>query len=194
MRVGESETEFSRAPTKSRKMWTKVEEDLLLQAVSIQSAPDEDSIQWSSVAKLVPGRAPKSCRDRYWNHVRSGVASRGQGWTLEDDKLLLEKVAELGPQLTVIARFFPSRRPSEVKNRYYNHLSRGSGFGSEEGDCPASDAEAPQIAAPDPRPRTGSKPEPTPELSTTIELDFGWSGEFDIFECDWNSPEFICGI
>jgi hypothetical protein len=120
------------ANRKTRRAWSKADDDLLLAAVAKFGSEDEESIKWGVIARDVPGRPARSCRERYWNHLRPGVAGRGI-WTAEDDRFLLQKVSEFGSKLTLISKFFPDRRPADVKNRFYYHLAGRSSAPATEG-------------------------------------------------------------
>ena len=62
------------------------------------------------------GRNARQCRER-WKHYLS--SNRGKSpWTEEEDKLLLEKMEELGPKWTKIATFFQDRTDIQIKTRW----------------------------------------------------------------------------
>ena len=43
---------------------------------------------WSAVAKFVPGRAGKQCRERWHNHLNPDI--KREKWTEEEDKVIIE--------------------------------------------------------------------------------------------------------
>ena len=45
-------------------------------------------------------------------------------WTEYEDKLLEQKVNELGRKWSVIAKFFPGRTDINIKNRYASHTTK----------------------------------------------------------------------
>lgn len=101
--------------------WTLEEDNLLLEAVDTSNK----NISWEKIAKLIPERTPRQCRDRYSNYLNPKIAS--QGWTLEEENLLRDLYVQLGGQWKSIAsRLGTNRSPNAVKNRY-NKLNKSSG-------------------------------------------------------------------
>jgi hypothetical protein len=95
----------------SRHKFTPDEDDVLRQLVAQHGTSD-----WTSLAQHVPSRTPRQCRDR-WKHYLSPEVVVGN-WTEDDDRLLLQKVDELGTHWAAIAQLFPGRTDIGVKNRY----------------------------------------------------------------------------
>jgi hypothetical protein len=78
---------------------------------------------WVEIAKLLPGRSPRQCRER-WKHYLSKDQS-SVPWTESEDALLFEKVSELGPKWTRIAALLGNRTDIEIKARWlhkFNHI------------------------------------------------------------------------
>lgn len=94
-----------------RKKFTDAEDALLRQIVKIFGPSN-----WRIISKLVPGRTPRQCRDRYTNYLAPGLVRID--WSDEEDKLLAEKYELHGPQWTLMKKFFPNRSPNDIKNRY----------------------------------------------------------------------------
>jgi hypothetical protein len=69
----------------------------------------------------MPGKNARQCRERWINYLKPDLNT--EGWTHEDDFLLVQKCAELGRKWVQIAAFFPNRTDSMVKNRF-NKLYR----------------------------------------------------------------------
>jgi hypothetical protein len=61
--------------------------------------PKRDSLPWSQVAALVPGRTDVQCRERYVNNLRyeRENLARRVPWTAEEDFKLLGVVEDIGP-------------------------------------------------------------------------------------------------
>ncbi|MDR1982253.1 MAG: hypothetical protein LBQ08_00425 [Holosporaceae bacterium] len=76
---------------------------------------------WEGVAKNMPGRSVRQVRER-WKHYLSGTNKNS--FSIEDDQILLEKVATLGPKWTKITAFFPGRTDLQIKSRYYQLLAQ----------------------------------------------------------------------
>jgi hypothetical protein len=87
------------------------EDSLLFEAVRIFGVNE-----WHQVARLVPGRSARQCRER-WNNYLNPNLYRGE-WTPVDDDLLMQRYAEHGPRWVRLARFFPGRSKNSVRNRF----------------------------------------------------------------------------
>jgi len=82
-------------------------------------------VSWSYVAKFIPGRTARQCRDRWKNYLSPELVSRE--WDQANDKLLMEKVHEYGTKWSMILDFFPGMSYSCLKNRYYS-ISKGGNY------------------------------------------------------------------
>jgi hypothetical protein len=72
---------------------------------------------WQEIAKNMPKRNMRQCRDRWVNYLSSEINT--SPWTAEEDQLLLSKVQELGAAWKYIATFFKVRTDINVKNRWH---------------------------------------------------------------------------
>lgn len=81
--------------------------------------------KWDIIAKYMPGRSSRQCRDRYRNYLVPGFFN-GQ-WTDEEDKLLFEKHNEMGHQWSKMSKFFPRRSANALKNRWNYFVCRFTG-------------------------------------------------------------------
>jgi hypothetical protein len=71
---------------------------------------------WPLIARSIRGRNSRQCRERWLNYLSPDV---GNGpWTSDEERLLLEKVAEYGQVWKRIATFFNSRTDINVKSRW----------------------------------------------------------------------------
>jgi hypothetical protein len=71
---------------------------------------------WAKVAKLIDGRNPRQCRDRWLNYLSPKV-SLGP-WTMDEEAMLTRKFIEFGPRWRVIATFFSTRSDVNIKNHW----------------------------------------------------------------------------
>jgi predicted unusual protein kinase regulating ubiquinone biosynthesis (AarF/ABC1/UbiB family) len=71
---------------------------------------------WYSVAKCMPNRNERQCKERYENYLSPKV--NHCSWSQEEDRLLFEKFKEIGPKWTKIAHWFQGRTDIMLKNRY----------------------------------------------------------------------------
>jgi hypothetical protein len=76
--------------------------------------------QWTQVARFVPSRTAKQCRER-WNNRLSPQLNREpfEEW---EDQILLSKQKQLGNRWSIIAQALPGRSAGAVKNRWYAGL------------------------------------------------------------------------
>ena len=88
------------------------EEDLLL----IDAVKILGTNAWHDIAKKVPGRNARQCRERWNNYLNPSLISTP--WSPEEDIFLLQKRQDLGLHWQNIATFFPTRSKNSIKNRY----------------------------------------------------------------------------
>jgi hypothetical protein len=69
---------------------------------------------WDKMAKRMPERTPRQVRERW----KSLSGTNREPLTLEEKKLLIEKVTELGPRWVKITAYFPGRNDIALKNGY----------------------------------------------------------------------------
>jgi hypothetical protein len=79
---------------------------------------------WDEVAKAMPGRNPRQCRER-WKHYLSSEKNNSQ-WTPDEDRLLFEKMEEHGPKWTTLLQFFPGRTDMQLKSRWMQKFAATS--------------------------------------------------------------------
>ena len=94
-------------------------EDTNLLALIKENGPKK----WKTIAKKMPGKTARQCRDRYMNYLRDGISNKP--WTEEEDLHLLQRVNEFGTHWSKISRFFVGRSANNLKNRWYTyHIKR----------------------------------------------------------------------
>jgi hypothetical protein len=71
---------------------------------------------WAVVARQVPGRNARQCRERWANYVNPTLEQTPL--SPSEELLLDKKFAELGPSWHVIASFFPTRSRNFIKNQW----------------------------------------------------------------------------
>jgi hypothetical protein len=98
-----------------RGTWTHQEDELLTQAVT-QLGPTK----WMHIAKFVPSRTSKQCRERWYNRLSPSL--RRDPFDPWEDQIIIAKQAQLGNRWALIAQSLPGRSPDAVKNRWYAGL------------------------------------------------------------------------
>jgi hypothetical protein len=79
---------------------------------------------WESVAKGMPGRNVRQCRER-WKHYVCSPDTKAP-WSNDEDKLLFEKMVEIGPKWTKLAAWFPGRTDIQIKSRWMQRFAKYS--------------------------------------------------------------------
>jgi Myb-like DNA-binding domain len=75
------------------------------------------NVKWPDVARLVPGRTGKQCRERYFNHLAPTVVSAQ--WTPVEDATVCRLYRRVGTSWASISRLLPGRSDNNVKNRFH---------------------------------------------------------------------------
>jgi hypothetical protein len=80
-------------------------------------------LNWKIIARYVPNRTPRQCKERWSNYLQPAITSAQ--WTQLEDRVLHEKYNELGSKWMRIAKFFVNRTDAQVKNRFLVLKRRG---------------------------------------------------------------------
>jgi hypothetical protein len=95
----------------TRKMFTRIEDQILKQVVN---ALGED--HWQQVARFIPGKNPRQCRERWKNYLSPTLNT--STFTPQDDYLLIDLVKRHGNRWSFLKDHFPGRSGASLKNRY----------------------------------------------------------------------------
>lgn len=71
---------------------------------------------WNLIAKFFFGRNARQVRERWENYLSPDV--NNGPWSEEEDKILLQKYAEVGSKWSFISRYLPRRTNTSCKNRW----------------------------------------------------------------------------
>merc|ERR1719310_1170030 len=85
-----------------KRPWSQEEDDTVRRLVAEQRGVDGAN-RWAEIAKYLPGRNGKQCRERWHNQLDPAI--RKDAWTAEEDQTLISKQAELGNKWAEIAKF-----------------------------------------------------------------------------------------
>jgi len=99
-----------------RKYFTRYEDFVIEECQKLSPPPS-----WEAVSQYLPLRTPRQCRDRWINYLSPAINRKP--WSIEEDKLLFEKVTIYGKKWSEIAKYFRDRSNNQLKNRWYFHLS-----------------------------------------------------------------------
>ncbi|OHS95983.1 hypothetical protein TRFO_37846 [Tritrichomonas foetus] len=115
IQIPHTDSDQSDSSHKDKKLQRKlfsIEEDAKLRFL-VQQYGSKD---FKKIASFMPGRTPRQVRERYKNYLSPEI--NNGPWSRDEDALLRQKYAELGPKWSKIADFFPSRSDINVKNRW----------------------------------------------------------------------------
>ncbi|KAH0788716.1 Myb-like DNA-binding domain containing protein [Histomonas meleagridis] len=99
----------------TRGTWNQQEDEMLTTAVN-QLGPKK----WTDIAKFVPTRTPKQCRERWFQRLQPGI--RHDPFEPWEDQVIIQSQKELGNRWSLIAQKLQGRSPSSIKNRWYSGL------------------------------------------------------------------------
>jgi len=102
-----------------RKRWSDLEDAALRSAVGCCGTNN-----WNVVSLHLPGRTGKQCRERWRNHLQSGLNK--DAWTSAEKQRLCELHQIYGNRWATIASFMPGRTNSAIKNLLSASLKRES--------------------------------------------------------------------
>ncbi|KAF0905700.1 hypothetical protein E2562_008778 [Oryza meyeriana var. granulata] len=91
--------------------WTREEDEVLRQMVS-----HHGDHKWAQIAKSLPGRIGKQCRERWTNHLHPDI--KKDIWTEKEDRMLIDAHKTYGNRWSVIARWLPGRSENTIKNHW----------------------------------------------------------------------------
>ncbi|XP_059456448.1 uncharacterized protein LOC132186486 [Corylus avellana] len=91
--------------------WSKEEDDLTMKLVA-----KKGKHKWSEIAKSLPGRIGKQCRERWHNHLNPDI--KKTAWTEEEELILIRSHQIYGNKWAEIAKSLHGRTENSIKNHW----------------------------------------------------------------------------
>jgi len=97
--------------------WTEKEDNILMSLVN-----QNGNKKWSLIAKQLPGRIGKQCRERWYNHLDPTVNKNT--WSSEEDSIIIESHKLLGNHWSQISKKLCGRPANAIKNHWNATLKK----------------------------------------------------------------------
>ncbi|BBN08224.1 protein Mp3R-MYB3 [Marchantia polymorpha subsp. ruderalis] len=97
--------------------WTKEEDQKMLELVGMLGTK-----RWAAVARCLPGRIGKQCRERWYNQLDPSI--KRDPWTEVEDMRLFLAHKRFGSKWSQICSILPGRSENGVKNRWNTHIKK----------------------------------------------------------------------
>jgi hypothetical protein len=107
------------ARSKYRYVFTAIEDQVLEAHIK-----KFGTTSWELIARALPGRAPRQCRERWFTYLSPDV--NRSPWSAEEDGLLFDLMQVHGQKWGIIVEWFCNRTQNNIKNRW-NTVRRKAG-------------------------------------------------------------------
>lgn len=109
--------------------WTQEEDEKIVELVGKYGPA-----KWSLIAKSLPGRIGKQCRERWHNHLNPSI--KKEAWTLEEELALINAHRVHGNKWAEIAKVLAGRTDNAIKNHWNSSLKKKLDFYLATGNLP----------------------------------------------------------
>lgn len=102
---------FVRQPSGPKNKFTATEDETLKSLVAKYGTDD-----WDQISDIMETKNARQCHDRWFYNLSPKVVKTP--FTVDEDQKLLNLVSKIGPHWVKIAKHFPGKTDTQIKNRY----------------------------------------------------------------------------